>query len=336
MRSEQTLQPDPAAEAEKSPNFLAHLNIQHAGLIGIIILLLVVASFSSPYFLSVSNFQNIIRSMAVIGILAVGQTFVILTSGIDISVGAVLALSAVVASVGSGNNFTLFCVLAISVGLLFGVLNGLAVVFGRIPAFITTLATMTAARGLAEVISNSNPIYINIPGYADISNILILGIPLPGVFIIVIAAIAAFVLRYLPYGRSVYSVGSSEEVSRLSGLPVKSVLFSVYVISGLLAGLAAVLYTSYTAVSQANAANGMEMNTITIVVLGGTSMLGGVGSIAGTVYGTIIIGLLQNLFNLLNMQTPMQQVMMGIVLIIALLLQNLHLNKFSLKKKSGR
>jgi ribose transport system permease protein len=301
-------------------NAKRRFHFSHQGLMLVLIVLVIIASLISPYFLTVDNFQNIILGLSVTGILAIGMTFVILTAGIDLSVG-VLALSAIIAASYGGGNFLAFSIFALITGLVFGLLNGLGVVWGGIPAFVVTLASLSVARGLAFMISHGNPIYFQIPGYTEMSNLLIAGIPLPGLFFAVIAALAAFVLRYLPFGRNVYAVGASEEVARLSGIPVRKVLLSVYGLSGLLSGFAAILYTSYTSVAQPGAASGFELDAIAIVVIGGTSLFGGVGSIAGTVYGTVIIALLRNIFNLLNMQTPTQNVMMGLAIVIALLFQ---------------
>jgi len=292
------------------------------GLLSVIVILFFVGCLASPYFFRVSNFQNIVRSLAVTGILALGETIVILTGGIDLSVGGVLAFSAMVSATYASSNMFALTVVALLTGFLAGSVSGLGVITGRMPPFVATLATLTICRGSGFLLSNSMPKYFNIPRFTGLSKMLVFGIPFPGFVFLVVALILVFVLRYLPFGRALYAVGASQTVARFSGIQVKRTLFTAYALAGLLSGLAAVVYTSYTSVAQADAANSYELDAIAMAVVGGTSLSGGMGSITGTILGVIIMAMLRNIFNLLNFQSPMQQILMGVALSIAVLIQS--------------
>lgn len=288
-----------------------------AALIGVVLL----GFLTTPHFANAANLQNIVTAISVSGVLAVGQTFVILTGGIDLSVASILALSAVLAGTLAPNNLFLFVVLALAVGVAVGLLNGLLTVLGRIPAFIVTLATMSAASGLAFVVTNGNPVYITSRTYLLLSTTSIAGVPLVGIIFAVAALIGGFALRSLPFGRYVYAVGDNEEAARVAGLRVGTVKVAVFVISGLLAAIASVIDTSFTGVAQPGAGTGLELDAIAIVVLGGTNLFGGRGTMTGTFLGALVIGTLRDIFNLLGLSTPYQNIMMGAAIVIALLLQ---------------
>ena len=296
-------------------------SLRYLSLLGVIAMLMVIGTVLSPYFLSGSNMQNILQGAAVTGILASGETLVILSAGIDLSVGAVLALSAVVGASYSPHDMIGFLLFTALTGGLVGLFNGLLVVFGKIPPFVVTLASLSIARGLALVISSGNPIYFDISHYVDMSNASLLGIPLPAVLFFIVVAILIFVLKFLPFGRGIYAVGANQEVARLSGISIQRILVGVYSVGGLLSGVAAIVYTSYTSVAQPQAANGMELDAIAVVVIGGTNLFGGEGGVGRTIYGTFVIAILRNIFNLMNMQTPTQNIMMGFAILLALLLQ---------------
>ncbi|HWC83448.1 MAG TPA: ABC transporter permease [Pseudonocardiaceae bacterium] len=288
-----------------------------AALVGVIVL----GFLTTPHFASGANLQNIVTAISVSGVLAVGQTFVILTGGIDLSVASILALSAVLAGTLAPGNLLLFVLLALAVGIAVGLLNGLLTVLGRIPAFIVTLATMSAASGLAFVVTNGNPVYITSQTYIELSTASIAGIPLVGIIFAVAALIGGFALRSLPLGRYVYAVGDNEEAARVAGLRVGAVKITVFVISGALAAVASVIDTSFTGVAQPGAGTGLELDAIAIVVLGGTNLFGGRGTMTGTFLGALVIGTLRDIFNLLGLSTPYQDIMMGAAIVIALLLQ---------------
>ena len=303
------------------------VSFSRGGLILVIAATFLIGSFISPYFLQVSNFQNIVRNLAVTGILAIGETFVVLTGGIDLSVGGVLALCGIIAALYGGSDMATFIILSLVVGLLMGIINGVGVASKRIPPFIMTLAILNVCRGASFLLCKNMPIFFTISGFTELSTQLVLGVPLPGFIFLIVALIAMFILKYLPFGREIYAVGSNAEVARFSGLNVKRTLVLAYAASGLLAGLAAIVYTSYTSVAQANGANGFELDAIAMTVVGGTSLSGGRGGIAGTLLGVILMALLRNIFNLLNFQSPLQQVLMGVCLGIAVLLQSARAKK---------
>lgn len=287
----------------------------------IIVVLVALGASLSPYFFKVSNFQNIVRSLAVTGILALGETYVILSGGTDLSVGGVLAFSAIVGTQFAGGNIVSFVLTAILAGMLAGCLSGLGVISGRIPSFIATLATLNICRGACYLISKSMPIYLRLDGYTSLSRTVLFGLPLPGVIFLVVALASVFALKYLSFGRNLYAVGANKTVARLSGVPVKSTIFAAYAIAGLLAGLAACVHISYTGVAQPDAGAGYELDAIAMTVIGGTSMNGGTGGITGTILGVVIMALLKNIFNLLNIQTPLQTILMGCALAIAVFIQ---------------
>jgi ribose transport system permease protein len=284
----------------------------------------IVSAIVAPGFTSKANLQDIVSDSSVTGILAVGEMFVILTAGIDLSIANNLAVALVVASLyyPAGLGLLGFVVLAIACSVLVGVINGLTIVTAKIPAFIVTLATLNIATGMAFILSHGNPITINgLSGYMSLGTATIAEIPVTGVIFFVIAAIGGFVLVRTPFGHSVYAVGDNREAARVSGIKVNRVTVMVYVISGLMAAIAGIVYTSFTGTAAPDAASGYELNAIAIVIIGGTNLFGGRGSMWGTVLGALIVGTLQDAFNLLGYQTPYQQVMMGLALAIALLAQ---------------
>jgi ribose/xylose/arabinose/galactoside ABC-type transport system permease subunit len=293
-------------------------------LAGILVVICIVAAIVAPGFTSKENLQDIVSDSSVTGILAVGEMFVILTAGIDLSIANNLAVGLVVASLYHPAGFGLvgFVVVAIACCSLVGVINGLTIVTAKIPAFIVTLATMNIATGMAFILSSGNPITINgLSSYMSLGTANVVGIPVTGVIFFVIAAIGGFVLARTPFGRSVYAVGDNREAARVSGIKVNRVTIAVYVISGLMAAIAGIVYTSFTGTAAPDAASGYELNAIAIVIIGGTNLFGGRGSMWGTFFGALIVGTLQDAFNLLGYQTPYQEVMMGLALAIALLAQ---------------
>ncbi|HWL68761.1 MAG TPA: ABC transporter permease [Geminicoccus sp.] len=287
------------------------------GLIALVVLI-VIASLLSDRFLTVPNLLNVLRQIAIVGILAMGMTFVILTAGIDLSIGSILGLS-VVLYAGLLESWGL--PVAITLGMLAGagagLVNGIGVAYAGIPAFIMTLGMLSFARGLAFIYTGGTPIPILDETFYNFGNGYFLGIPIPALVLIATLLVSAFVLGMTPFGRSVYGIGSNEEAARMSGVPVRLYKTVVYVISGGLAALAGVVYSSQLGIGTPIAGQGYELDAIAAVVVGGTSLFGGKGSVWGTFIGTLIIGVLANTLNLNGVDPFVQQLVKGALIVVA-------------------
>lgn len=294
--------------------------VRQLSVLGFLLLIVLVFTILADGFLTVSNVLNIALQTSIIAIVAIGMSFVIFTAGIDLSVGSVMALSGALAA-GAAVNFGLDTYLSIGVGLmiglLVGVINGLLIVKGSIPPFVATLSMLAVARGLTLVYTEGRPIAGLDERFIYFGSGQVLGIPLPVIIMVVIAVIAHLVTRYTPFGLHVYATGGNEETTRLAGISPDRIKMSVYMISGFLAALGGILLTSRLWSAQPNAALGWELDAIAAPVLGGTSLFGGVGSIGGTVIGAFIIGVLSNGLNLMGVPSYHQQVIKGLVFILA-------------------
>lgn len=300
---------------------LKKLAIKYKSFIGFLILCVVI-TFITPRFLTISNLRNVLTQVSVNAIIAIGMTFVILNNGIDLSVGSILAISGAVAAylMKSTNNIVLAIVVAIAIGTGIGLINGFLITKGKLQAFIATLATMTIFRGVTYVFTNGNPISGLDTNFTFLANNKVIGIPLPVVFMIVILAIAFYFLNETRFGRYVYALGGSEDSARLSGIATSKIRTIVYGISGFTAAISAIIVTSRIGSASPNAGTGFELDAIAAVVLGGTSLSGGEGSIIGTIIGAIIIGVLNNGLNLMNVNPFYQSIVKGAVILLAVLL----------------
>ena len=291
---------------------------RRVGVLMALVLLVIVATFMSDYFLTVPNLLNVLRQVAIVGILALGMTFVILTRGIDLSVGSILGLS-VVLFAGLLENYPMQ--VAIPVGLAAamaaGLVNGIGVAYARIPPFIMTLGMLSFARGLAFIFTGGTPIPIINESFYDLGNGYLLGVPIPSLILMAVLAVSGIVLTLTPFGRSIYAIGSNEEASRLSGVPVRAYITIVYVISGGVSGLAGLVYASQLSVGTPIAGQGYELDAIAAVLVGGTSLFGGTGSVFGTFVGTLIIGVLANILNLTGIDPFVQQLFKGALIVVA-------------------
>lgn len=298
--------------------------IQYTGPALILVVLLVFASLMSDIFLSQQNIFNILRQVTGIGLMSVGMLFVILTRGIDLSVGSVAALGSVVAAIVVQEYGTGIAVgVAILVGVSCGLLSGVLVAFLKLPPFVTTLAVMTIARGFALIASNGQPIRMGKAGelITEFGYGRFAGIPYPVLLLFVVFIIAYIVLRYTRFGRMVKAVGSNADAVRLSGISISRYKVAVYVISGALAALAGVVSSARTGIGSATISVGAELDAIAAVVIGGASLLGGRGGAINTFIGVIILGAIANLMNLANVPGYHQQVFMGAIIIGAMVLQ---------------
>lgn len=294
-----------------------------SGLLWVFLGLCVVAALLSPAFLNPANLMNVFRQVALYGIVSVGMTFVILTKGIDLSVGSILGVCAVSTALllSGGWSPWLAVVIALLIGTGLGAVNGIGVAIGRVPPFIMTLGMMVMARGLALTLANGQPIGLKdaAANFAWLGRGAMLGIPVPVWIFAVVAAIAIFVLRYTPFGRQIYAVGSNEEAAHLSGISVNLINFYVYVISGFLAALTALIFVSRLTVGEPTAGTGIELEAIAITVIGGTSLFGGEGGIFGTIVGAAILAVLANIMNLVGISPFTQQIVKGAIIVGAVL-----------------
>ncbi|SKA87024.1 ribose transport system permease protein [Clostridium sp. USBA 49] len=302
-------------------NNIKNLIIKYKSLIGLIILCLII-SIITPRFLTITNILNVLTQVSVNAIIAVGMCFVILTGGIDLSVGSILAITgAIAATLATKNvNVILNLLIVLLIGAFIGFLNGITVAKGKIQAFIVTLATMTVFRGVTYVYTKGTPISVIDSKFTFVGNGKIAGIPMPIILIIIVVLAAWYILNQTRYGRYVYAVGGNEDSARLSGINTVKIKTLVYVICGMTAALSGVVVTSRIGSASPNAGVGFELDAIAAVVLGGTSLSGGEGSVIGTIIGAMIIGVLNNGLNLINVSPFYQSIVKGLVILLAVML----------------
>jgi ribose transport system permease protein len=292
-----------------------------------LILLLVVLSILSPFFLTVPNLFNVLQQISVLAILALGQTAVIVSGGIDLSVGSVLALAGVTMGwvvVTAGMPMPLAMAAGLGIGAAAGLVNGVLITAGRLPPFIATLAMLSMARGLALVITGGEPISGYPEWYRLIATFDLFGvIPASVLLVLALYLLGAAWLRYRPSGRAIYAIGGNEEVARLSGLRVGREKLKLYTVAGALSAVGGLVLAARLNSSQPNAGLGIELDVIAAVVIGGASLAGGVGSAGATFVGVLIIGVLRNGLNLLNVSSFWQQVVIGGVIAVAVMTDTL-------------
>ena len=293
-----------------------------AGLVGLCLLLWIL----TPHFLTVANALNVMEQTSINAIVAVGMTYVIVSGGIDLSVGSLLALSGVVLAeaLKSGWPAPFAVAASFGVGAAAGLANGLGIALGRLPPFIMTLGMMSVARGAALLVTDGRPVSGFSSGFRSL-----LGVPSPIVFTLAIYAAAALVLSRTRFGRYVYGIGGNEEATRLSGVEVRFHKTIVYGVSGLTSAIAALLLTARLNSAQPIAGINYELDAIAATVIGGTSLTGGEGSLGGTIVGALIMGVLRNGLNLLGVSSFLQQLVIGAVIIAAVLVD------LMLKEKRG-
>jgi ribose/xylose/arabinose/galactoside ABC-type transport system permease subunit len=318
---------DQVAYSDRISNYLKSIDYRMIlGRFGLLIgyfIFVIVATILSPRFLSATNILNIVRQVSIFGILAIGQTFVIITAGIDLSVGATLALVVVL----TGGLLPDYGILvAISVGLLagttIGLINGLGVTKGRVPPFVMTLGMLGIARGLAFMYTGGMPIPVLNDTFLFIGNGYIFGrVPVPAAIYLVLVILGALVLKFTPFGRYVFAIGSNAEAARLSGIKVDFNKTMVYALCGFTAAIAGILFASQLAVAPPIAGEGYELDAIASVVVGGTDLFGGEGGMFGTFLGSIIIGSLSNILNLTGVSPFVQKSAKGALIILAVMIK---------------
>ncbi len=296
------------------------LRVQGVPLLIILVIMWILLGFMSPYFFTVDNLFEITLQMAVIAIIAAGETFVILSGGIDLSVGAVFAAAAVAGGLvlTATGNLYLALLATVITGALFGFASGLLITKVRVPAFIATLGMMGIARGLALIWSDGIPIYGLDDRYKWIGQGKVFDVvPVPTIIVIVVYIIAWIVLNRTRFGRFVYAIGSNEEAARLSGIKVTMTIIGIYVVCGLLTGLASTIEAGRLATIQPAGGNGYELLAIGAVVVGGASLFGGEGSIIATLIGALMVTTIRNGLNILGVNAFWQYVVNGAVIIAA-------------------
>ncbi|MBV9673405.1 MAG: ABC transporter permease [Verrucomicrobia bacterium] len=287
------------------------------------VILLVLTAILAPVFFNIQNILNVARQASVTGVVAVGMTFVILTGGIDLSVGSILAVVGVCFAMMIKQNvpIPLAMIISMLIGVVIGLCNGIGITFFGIQAFIMTLATMAIGEGVALLLSDGTPVSCMVD--SNILNLIgngnVAGIPGPLIIFAVSALISGVVLRYLTFGRFVYGIGGSLEAARLSGVKTTRILLIVYAISGLCAAIAGLITTARLFVGHPTAGGFIMLDSIAAVVIGGTSLMGGRGSIAGTVAGVLLLAMVANLLNLLGVSPFHQEIVKGAIIIVAVL-----------------
>ena len=293
-----------------------------------LIFLIVVVSFLNPNFFTVDNILNILRQTSVNAIIAVGMTLVILTAGIDLSVGSVLALCGAFAASMIGMEIPVMVAVptALFAGAALGAISGVIIAKGKVQAFIATLVTMTLLRGVTMVYTDGRPISTGFTDTADafawFGTGYAMGVPVPVWIMVVVFASVWYLLNHTRFGRYVYALGGNESATRLSGIDVDKVKIGVYAICGLLAAVAGIIVASRLSSAQPTAGMGYELDAIAAVVLGGTSLAGGRGRIMGTLIGALIIGFLNNALNLLDVSSYYQMIAKAVVILLAVLVDN--------------
>ncbi|AZO52899.1 MULTISPECIES: ABC transporter permease [unclassified Mesorhizobium] len=303
----------PAEKPKRNYNALFGLT-----LLALLVLLWVILSLSTSSFASANNISNLLRQGSMIAILAVGQTFVIITGGIDLSVGAVVGFATVIAAmlINAGVPVFLAILLTLLVGVAIGLFHGFGIVKMGLPPFIITLATLTSLRGIGLLMTNGNSISINNDAFQEFSRNSFLGVPNLFWMVLLVGIPAYVFLHHSRWGRYLFSVGSNAEASRLSGVNVQRTIFMAYTLSGLCAAFVGVLLASRIGIGNPTQAEGWELQAIASSVIGGTSLFGAVGSVHGPLLGAFILATINNGANLLNVNAFWQRVITGVLIIV--------------------
>jgi ribose transport system permease protein len=305
------------------PSALRRSQMQEYALVGVVFLLLVAGAILEPdAFLTSDNMLNVLRQASVVGVLAIGMTFVIATGGIDLSVGSMVAAAAVAGGQFADSGSLVFILGAIGMGVLLGGINAGAIAYGRVVPFIATLAMFTMARGLALWISDKTPISLfQLEAVRWFGNGEVVGIPSAAIVFVAVTALAWVLLNRTRYGRYVVAVGGNREAARIAGVKVRRIVFSVYVLSGICVAIAAILVSGRLSSASPIVGNLYELDAIAAVVIGGTALAGGRATIVGTFLGVVTFALIFNLLTLLDLATEIQQVTKGLIILAAVLIQ---------------
>ncbi len=304
------------------------ISLDHIGRYGIAIafvLICILLSILHPAFLTLSNLRVILTQVSINALLAFGVTFVIITGGIDLSLGSVLAVAGIAAAIfAHPDTYPLVVPIAagLGTGIIFGAFNGLIITKSKVPPFIVTLGTMTIARGLALIFSNGRPVSNLSDAFNFIGGGTIGGIPFPIIILVLAFIVCALLLGRTTWGRYMYAVGGNELAAKASGINVNKVKMMVYTLCGGLAGIAGVLLTSRITTGQPNAGMGFELDAIAAAIIGGTSTSGGTGNMVGTLLGALLIGVISNGLDLMNVSSYYQLVIKGLIIVGAVVLDS--------------
>lgn len=295
----------------------------------VFVLLIVVASLASPYFLNSTNILNVLRGASMVGVVAIGMTIVILARGIDLSSGALVGVSAVTAAALAGQGSAVAWPAALAICTAAGVVNGVLVTKLKLQPFIATLAMMIFARGAVYLYTDGGDVFAAgaDSAFRFLGSGYIWVIPTPVVLFVGIWAIALYVTTQTRWGRHVYAVGANEEAARIYGIPVDRIQIQVYALSGFLAGVAGLILVSRISVAEPNAGNLYELDAIAATLIGGTSFDGGVGGVLGTIIGVLILAVITNLLNLLAVSPFVQMLATGVILVVAVVVSDLRNRK---------
>jgi len=321
--------PESVPAASLLSRMLSHKYFYELALTGVLVAVSIALSFLTPFFLTTSNLLNVLQQVSLTAIVAFGGAFVIISKGIDLSVGAGIALvgvptaTVVVALDGTAIAIAAGIAVGILVGVALGLVNGLLVVWARMPAFIATLATLSIARGVALTWTQGQPVFGLPKGFVFLGNGFVGPIPFTVIVMIVVFALAVWVTEFTSFGRTVYAIGGNEEASRLSGINVKRNRIIIYMISGFAVGIVGVLFTGLLASAQPTAGDPFLFSSITAAILGGVALFGGSGRMVGVLIGALLIGVVGNGQALLNVDPFLQQVIMGIVVLLAIAVSGL-------------
>lgn len=325
-----TVERDLSPEADKAPaTAKTRLSLGHSlGLVLALAVLIVIGVITGgDRFMSLDNLMVILRQAAVVGVLSVGVTFVIISAGIDLSVGSVMGLATVWAStlgtqaLANDHHWSLMVLTALAVGTGCGIINGIIIAYGKVAAFIATLAMLVAARGFAEIISGRQTQVVNVPDFLSTFRADVFGVPVIVWIFLLVAAAGWFLLNRTTFGRRTIAIGGNPEAARLAGIKVKRHQVKVFALAGFCAGIGAVMMLSRTTAGSSNHGYLIELDVIAAVVIGGTLLAGGRGSIVGTVIGVLIFAVLTNIFIQNNLDQSVQALATGGIIVVAVLLQ---------------
>lgn len=300
---------------------------RNLGLVLALLVIIVVGAVTSANFLNFDNALVILRQASIIGVISIGMTFVIIAGGIDLSVGAVMALASVVGSlaaiqdIATSSHWIVTVIVALAVGTGAGLINGVVIAYGKVAAFMATLAMMVGARGLAEILANNRTLVVNDRDFIKAMNVDLLGVDIL-IWIFIIVAVAGWLLlNRTTFGRRTVAIGGNPEAARLAGIKVKRHTMWLYALVGLTAGIAAIMILGRTTAGTSTHGNLYELDAIAAVVVGGTLLVGGRGTITGTVFGVLIFATLSNVFVQNNLTSSAQAVAKGVIIVVAVLLQ---------------
>lgn len=322
MSTDQTATMNTSIDKKREPSGMNFAQIyRRYGTILIFVGIFILASILSPTFLTEANLTNVLRQVVVVSLLACGVTFIIILGHIDVSLGSVLALCGVMSAsvMAMTGSITLAVIAGLAIGILTGLINGLVITFFRIPSFIMTLAMTTVARGVALLYTGGAPIS-GLGDYKVIGQGSVGPFPVSVIILAVFVVICWVLLNKTKFGRYIYAVGGNERAARASGINPDSIVVKAFIFNGLLCAVAGIVFMSRINSGQPAGGVGYEFDAITSVVVGGTSLMGGTGTITGTIIGSMIIGVINNILNLLNVSSYWQQIIKGLIIAIAVIL----------------